>query len=43
MTLFQDEFAEAEWIDDGPSLEARFIGRNMQAVVDGIRGLAESP
>lgn len=25
---FQDEFVEAEWIDDGPALEARFIGRN---------------
>ncbi len=25
---FQDEFAEAERIDDGPALEARFIGRN---------------
>jgi hypothetical protein len=25
---FQDEFVEAEWIDDGPTLEARFIGRN---------------
>jgi hypothetical protein len=25
---FQDEFAEAEWIDEGPALEARFNGRN---------------
>ena len=25
---FQDEFQEAEWIDDGPALGARFIGRN---------------
>jgi hypothetical protein len=25
---FQHEFVEAEWIDDGPALEARFIGRN---------------
>lgn len=25
---FQDEFVEAEWIDDGPALGARFIGRN---------------
>jgi hypothetical protein len=25
---FQDEFVEAEWVDDGPALEARFIGRN---------------
>ena len=25
---FQDEFQEAEWLDDGPSLGARFIGRN---------------
>ena len=25
---FQDEFVEAEWIDEGPALEARFLGRN---------------
>ncbi len=25
---FQDEFAEAEWLDDGPALGARFLGRN---------------
>jgi hypothetical protein len=25
---FQEEFVEAEWVDDGPALEARFIGRN---------------
>lgn len=25
---FQNEFAEAEWIDDGPALNARFVGRN---------------
>jgi hypothetical protein len=25
---FQKEFIEAEWIDDGPALEARFLGRN---------------
>jgi uncharacterized protein YndB with AHSA1/START domain len=25
---FQDEFQEAEWIDAGPSLGSRFIGRN---------------
>jgi uncharacterized protein YndB with AHSA1/START domain len=25
---FQDEFQEAEWLDDGPSLGARFIGHN---------------
>ena len=25
---FQDEFVEAEWIDPGPTLEARFLGRN---------------
>ncbi|GMQ94653.1 MAG: SRPBCC family protein [Acidimicrobiia bacterium] len=25
---FQDEFFEAEWIDRGPGIEARFLGRN---------------
>jgi hypothetical protein len=25
---FQKEFIEAEWIDEGPALEARFLGRN---------------
>jgi len=25
---FQDEFQKAEWLDDGPALGARFIGRN---------------
>ena len=25
---FQNEFAEAVWIDDGPALNARFVGRN---------------
>lgn len=25
---FQDEFLEAEWLEDGPALGARFIGRN---------------
>lgn len=25
---FQGEFVDAEWIDDGPALEARFLGRN---------------
>jgi len=25
---FQDEFRGAEWLDDGPALEARFVGRN---------------
>jgi len=25
---FQDEFQEAEWLEDGPRLGARFIGRN---------------
>ena len=25
---FQDEFQEAEWIDEGPRLGARFVGRN---------------
>ena len=25
---FQDEFLEAEWLDDGPSLGARFVGKN---------------
>jgi hypothetical protein len=25
---FQDEFVEAEWLDAGPALEARFLGRN---------------
>lgn len=25
---FQDEFQRAEWIDDGPALEARFTGHN---------------
>jgi len=25
---FQDEFQEAEWLDDGPRLGARFVGRN---------------
>ena len=25
---FQSEFVEAEWIDDCPALEARFLGRN---------------
>ena len=25
---FQDEFVEAVWLDDGPSLNARFLGRN---------------
>jgi hypothetical protein len=25
---FQNEFADAEWIDDGPALNARFVGRN---------------
>jgi hypothetical protein len=25
---FQDEFIEAEWIDPGPALDARFLGRN---------------
>lgn len=25
---FQDEFRGAEWVDDGPALEARFRGRN---------------
>ena len=25
---FQHEFVEAEWIDEGPALEARFVGRN---------------
>jgi uncharacterized protein YndB with AHSA1/START domain len=27
---FQNEFLEAEWLDDGPALEARFIGRNQR-------------
>ncbi len=26
--LFQDEFKGAEWLDDGPALGARFVGRN---------------
>jgi len=25
---FQNEFVEAEWIDEGPAIEARFLGRN---------------
>ncbi|MCL1587912.1 MAG: SRPBCC family protein [Actinomycetia bacterium] len=25
---FQDEFQEADWLDDGPHLGARFVGRN---------------
>ncbi len=25
---FQDEFRGAHWLDDGPALEARFLGRN---------------
>ena len=25
---FQEEFVEAEWIDPGPALEAKFLGRN---------------
>lgn len=25
---FQDEFRGAEWLDDGPALGARFVGRN---------------
>lgn len=25
---FQDEFVEGEWLDDGPALGARFLGRN---------------
>jgi hypothetical protein len=25
---FQEEFVEAEWLDEGPALGARFIGRN---------------
>jgi uncharacterized protein YndB with AHSA1/START domain len=25
---FQDEFQEADWLDEGPALGARFIGRN---------------
>jgi uncharacterized protein YndB with AHSA1/START domain len=25
---FQDEFQQAEWLDDGPAMGARFIGRN---------------
>ncbi len=25
---FQDEFKGAEWLDDGPALGARFVGRN---------------
>jgi len=25
---FQTEFVEAEWLDEGPALDARFIGRN---------------
>jgi uncharacterized protein YndB with AHSA1/START domain len=25
---FQDEFQEAEWLDEGPALGARFVGRN---------------
>ena len=25
---FQDEFQEAEWLDEGPKLGARFLGRN---------------
>ncbi len=27
---FQSEFVEAEWIDEGPALEARFLGRNQR-------------
>ncbi|MGI9528758.1 MAG: SRPBCC family protein [Acidimicrobiia bacterium] len=26
---FQDEFVEAEWLDAGPALDARFLGRNV--------------
>jgi len=27
---FQDEFVEAEWLDEGPARNARFIGRNQK-------------
>ncbi len=27
---FQEKFVEAEWLDDGPALEARFLGRNQR-------------
>ena len=27
---FQDEFVGAEWLDDGPALGARFLGRNQR-------------
>ena len=27
---FQSEFLEAEWLDEGPALEARFVGRNQR-------------
>lgn len=27
---FQNEFVGAEWIDEGPQLEARFLGRNQR-------------
>lgn len=27
---FQHEFVEADWIDEGPVLEARFVGRNIR-------------
>ena len=27
---FQDEFIGAEWLDDGPALGARFLGRNQR-------------
>jgi hypothetical protein len=28
---FQDEFEEAEWLDEGPALGSRFVGRNRMA------------
>ena len=31
---FQDEFAGAEWLDDGPALGARFVGRNQRRGFD---------
>ncbi|MFV1962983.1 MAG: SRPBCC family protein, partial [Acidimicrobiia bacterium] len=27
---FQDEFVEADWIDEGPAKDARFVGRNQK-------------
>lgn len=29
-TRFQSEFVGAEWLDDGPTLNARFVGRNLR-------------